>query len=157
MTTAHKPTFHPAVGTANQGGYRYWVPRQQFSSRDLPGQLDMKHRKPGQNTTQEIAERDLKAELEERESKFHEKIELEKQRQGLLTDPVKENENTPCLAITYRKELEAFDDGDESEESSEDDSDEDSDLDSEDEEKLLMAELAAIKKEKEIQRAKQEA
>lgn len=76
MTTAHKPTFHPAVGTANQGGYRYFVPRQQFSSRDLPGQLDMKKRKPGQNTTEEIAKRDLLAELQSGEAEHYAKITL---------------------------------------------------------------------------------
>lgn len=88
MTTAHKPTFHPAIGTANQGGYRYLVPRQQFSSRDLPGQLDLKIRKPGQNTTDEISKRDLVAELEEREAKHHEKITL-----GMLYD---DNYVNPC-------------------------------------------------------------
>ena len=88
MTTAHKPTFHPAIGTANQGGYRYLVARQQFSSRDLPGQLDLKLRKPGQNTTDEIAKRDLVAELEEREAKHHEKITL-----GILYN---DNYVNPC-------------------------------------------------------------
>ena len=76
MTTAHKPTFHPAIGTANQGGYRYLVPRQQFSSRDLPAQLDLKLRKPGQNTTDEISKRDLKAELEAREAEYYDKLTL---------------------------------------------------------------------------------
>ena len=184
MTTAHKPTFHPAIGTANQGGYRYVVPRQQFSSRDLPGQLDMKLRKPGQNTTEELSKRDLLKELEEREAKYQEEVELgnnlfitslhhydkiiihkqttntnnsEKQRQGLLSEPVKQNETKPILAITYEKELEAFDDSDDSDNSDDMESsdDEDSDLDSDDEEKLLMAELAAIKKEKAIQKAKE--
>ena len=59
------------------------------------------------------------------------------------------------LAIEYQKELEGFDDSDDSQSSSEDE-DDDSDLDSEDEEKALMAELAAIKKEKAIAKAKKE-
>merc|ERR1712228_158318 len=46
----------------------------------------------------------------------------------------------------------AFDDSDDSVSSSEED--EDSDLDSDDEEKALMAELAAIKKEKAMQKKK---
>ena len=151
MTTAHKPTFHPAIGTANQGGYRYLVPRQQFSSRDLPAQLDLKLRKPGQNTTDEISKRDLLSELEMREAKHYEKITLQKQRQGLLSEPERINNNKKPLAIEYQKELEGFDDSDDSQSSSDDDDNQsDSDLDSEDEEKALMAELAAIKKEKEI-------
>eukprot|EP00483_Globobulimina_turgida_P004550 UN04559 len=160
MTTAHKPTFHPAIGTANQGGYRYVVKRQQFSSRDLPGQLDLKLRQPGQNTTEEIAKRDLKAELEQREAKYYAKKQLERQRQGLLSEPAAlelENKNKERLALTYEKELEGFDDSDDSDSGSEDDSADDSDLDSEDEEKALMAELAAIKKEKALQKAKEEA
>eukprot|EP01084_Bolivina_argentea_P180519 311885_1 len=157
MTTAHKPTFHPAIGTANQGGYRYVVPRQQFSSRDLPGQLDLKIRQPGQNTTQEIAQRDLKAELDEREAQYYEKKRLEKQRQGLLPEPaaLESGTNQTTLALTYEKELAAFDDSDDDDSDSSDD--EDSELDSEDEEKALMAELAAIKKEKALQKAKKEA
>lgn len=77
----------------------------------------------------------------------------------MLPEPLAlESEKTKkTLAITYEKELEAFDDSDDSESDSEDEDDDDSDLDSEDEEKALMAELAAIKKEKAIQKAKEEA
>merc|ERR1719242_2367068 len=123
MTTAHKPTYHPAVGRGNQGGYRYTVQRQQFSSRDLKSQYDLKLRKKGQNTKEEIAKRDLVAELEEKERAHHEQITLQKQRQGLLNEP----ETTKPLAIEYKKELQAFDDSDDSVSSSEED--EDSDLD----------------------------
>lgn len=77
----------------------------------------------------------------------------------MLPEPASlESEKTKkTLAITYEKELEAFDDSDDSESDSEDEDDEDSDLDSEDEEKALMAELAAIKKEKAMQKAQKEA
>ena len=75
MTTAHKPTFHPAVGTANQGGYRYLTRKEQMSARDLPGQLTMKYRKIGQNAPSEIKQRDLIQELEKREA-VHEKKQL---------------------------------------------------------------------------------
>jgi len=44
MTTAHKPTFNPAIGSTNQGGYQYLTPRVQISTRDLPGELKMKYR-----------------------------------------------------------------------------------------------------------------
>mmetsp|Transcript_2024 Transcript_2024/g.3928 ORF Transcript_2024/g.3928 Transcript_2024/m.3928 type:complete len:245 (-) Transcript_2024:90-824(-) len=159
MTTAHKPTFHPAIGTANQGGYRYVVARQQKASRDLPGQLDLKLRQTGQNTQDDIAARDLKAELEAREAAYYDKLTLEKQRQGLLPEPdaIEASETKKALAITYENELAAFDDSDDSDSSEESDDDDDDADDSEDEEKALMAELAAIKKEKAIQKAKQEA
>merc|ERR1712130_347651 len=66
-------------------------------------------------------------------------------------------DNNKKLALTLDQELEGFDDSDDTEQESEDEDEEDSDLDSEDEEKALMAELAAIKKEKAMQRAKEEA
>jgi len=162
MTTAHKPTFHPAIGTANQGGYRYFVRRAQFSSRDLPGQLDLKQRKKGQNTTEEIAARDLKAELEAKEAAHFAQVELDRQRQGLLPEPDRDatgDKDKATLAIAFKADqaaLDEFDDSDDSSSGSDNDSDDDSDLDSEDEEKALMAELAAIKREKEEQRRKEE-
>lgn len=75
MTTAHKPTFHPAVGTANPGGYRYYAPKAQYSSRDLPGQLTLKTRGAGQGTSAEIQQRDLKAELLKKEKEHFQKKE----------------------------------------------------------------------------------
>jgi hypothetical protein len=37
-------TVHPAVGRAELGGYRYHAPRQQYSSRDLAHNLELKVR-----------------------------------------------------------------------------------------------------------------
>ena len=73
MTTAHKPTFHPAVGTANQGGYRYLTDKVQMSARDLPGQLQMKYRQIGQNAPSEIEKRDLESELNKKEKEYEKK------------------------------------------------------------------------------------
>jgi len=181
MTTAHKPTFHPAIGSANQGGYRYAAPRQQYSSRDLPGQLTMKLRQSGQNTQEEVSKRDLKSELQIKENTYKKKLELEKQRQGMLSEPAlsvtNSNDEQQPLAIEYfSKELASFDDADDKLESDKEDNnnnnnnnnhnnnhkkdnenDDDSDIQSEDEEALLYRELEAIRKENAIQRAKQEA
>ena len=44
MTTAHKPTFHPAVGSQNMGGFRFVAPRVQVSVRDLNAYTTLKYR-----------------------------------------------------------------------------------------------------------------
>lgn len=44
MTTAHRPTYHPAVGRVHAGGYRFDVARRQFSSRELPAHMTLKTR-----------------------------------------------------------------------------------------------------------------
>eukprot|EP01083_Nonionella_stella_P012021 34124_1 len=145
MTTAHKPTFHPAVGTANQGGYRYHKSRQQFSSRDLPGHTKLKIRQIGQNTADEVSDRNLKRELEEREQLYKEEKKLKRQRKGLAA-------SEPQLLLLDGKELEKFDDSDDSLDSSSDSDDSDED----DEEAELMRELAKIKAEREADRLKKE-
>ena len=128
MTTAHKPTFHPALGTINQGGYRYHVKRSQYSSRDLPGQLTLKVRETGQNNENDIQKRDLLKELETKENEYNNKKKLELQRQGMLDEPVDENELRPNnLALTLDNILKDYDDSDNSD-SDDDDDDQDSDL-----------------------------
>jgi protein CWC15 len=44
MTTAHKPTFHPAVGSQHMGGFRFIAPRQQVAVRDLNAHTTLKFR-----------------------------------------------------------------------------------------------------------------
>ncbi|XP_024375320.1 uncharacterized protein [Physcomitrium patens] len=67
MTTAARPTWAPAKGGSEQGGVRMFGPSQKFSSRDLASHTQLKLRKDGQDTTEEIRRRDLRAELEDRE------------------------------------------------------------------------------------------
>mmetsp|Transcript_24779 Transcript_24779/g.54106 ORF Transcript_24779/g.54106 Transcript_24779/m.54106 type:complete len:236 (+) Transcript_24779:155-862(+) len=74
MTTAHRPTFHAAIGGAEQGGGRYIAGVSRTHVHDLPGQLKLKTRVPGQGTAAEIRARDLRAELEEREEKHFKAI-----------------------------------------------------------------------------------
>jgi hypothetical protein len=69
MTTAHKPTFHPAVGSENTGGFRHIVPLRQVSARDLASHTTLKFRSSGQNAVGDIQSRDLRAELADRERK----------------------------------------------------------------------------------------
>mmetsp|Transcript_63508 Transcript_63508/g.149498 ORF Transcript_63508/g.149498 Transcript_63508/m.149498 type:complete len:224 (-) Transcript_63508:188-859(-) len=69
MTTAARPTFHPAVGGEDQGYFRMEGGTRQVSARDLPGHTRLKMRRQGQGTKVENERRDLKAELLEREMK----------------------------------------------------------------------------------------
>ncbi|CAK9226150.1 unnamed protein product [Sphagnum troendelagicum] len=67
MTTAARPTWAPAKGGHEQGGVRMFGPSQKFSSRDLASHTDLKLRKDGQDTTEDLRKRDLRDELEDRE------------------------------------------------------------------------------------------
>ncbi|KAL8273773.1 hypothetical protein Esti_002373 [Eimeria stiedai] len=48
MTTAHRPTWHNALGGDGQGGTRLTVPTSKRSARDQPGELRLKTRTPTQ-------------------------------------------------------------------------------------------------------------
>lgn len=107
MTTAHKPTWHPAVGGEHAGSYRYLAPRAQFSVRDMPSHTALKVRararwcaavaagreretmrgvclcvcaravqvrQSGQSAPEDLAARDFKRELEQREAAHFHKI-----------------------------------------------------------------------------------
>uniref|UniRef100_A0A0C9S0T5 TSA: Wollemia nobilis Ref_Wollemi_Transcript_28868_1238 transcribed RNA sequence n=1 Tax=Wollemia nobilis TaxID=56998 RepID=A0A0C9S0T5_9CONI len=67
MTTAARPTWAPAKGGHEQGGTRIFGPSQKFSSRDLAAHTNLKTRKDGQDTQEELRKRNLREELEERE------------------------------------------------------------------------------------------
>jgi len=176
MTTAHKPTWHPAVGTAHQGGYRYHASRVQYSSRDMASHTKLKVRQVGQNAPEEMESRDAKAELEDRERKHQEKIKAEKRKAGLLTYAEESTEN-PVEAIEHISEKEKgedeseeapapvdpikaiagvdwkkIDDGDDSDS----DNDEDKSEDELNEEAELKKELAKIKKEREAEAKRKE-
>ena len=47
MTTAHKPTFHPAIGSANTGGFRHYAGLRQVSVKDLAAHTHLKYRYVG--------------------------------------------------------------------------------------------------------------
>lgn len=67
MTTAARPTFDPAKGGSGIREKDKAKLSKQVSSRDLPSHLTLKQRAPGQDTIDEVNERDLRSELEERE------------------------------------------------------------------------------------------
>ncbi len=180
MTTAHRPTFHPAVGTANPGGYRYYAPKAQFSAQDLPSQLTLKTRRVGQGSAAEIEQRDLKAELLKREAEHFQKKEDDRRR--TLGLPLLTNGEAKIAGFSGGTSAEAgvavgdaagggsgaapgslnldnvdfskFDDADDSESSGESDSD--SSDDSDGERAALMRELARIRKEREEERVRKQ-
>jgi len=67
MTTAARPTWAPAKGGHEQGGVRMFGNSQKFSSRDLASHTQLKLRKDGQDTADDLRKRDLREELEDRE------------------------------------------------------------------------------------------
>lgn len=71
MTTAHRPTYNPTRGSNTQGGNKLYVTSQQISSKDLPGNLMLKKRQPGQGTRRDARQIDFKRDLLERENKHN--------------------------------------------------------------------------------------
>lgn len=67
MTTAARPTFDPAKGGRGVKDRNIGKLSHLVSSRDLPSHLTLKERLPGQDTVDELKEKDFRAELEERE------------------------------------------------------------------------------------------
>lgn len=173
MTTAHKPTFHPAIGQANAGGYRFMAPLQQLGARDMPGHTKLKFRVSSQNSAQDLAYKDFKGDLEEKERKHREKVAQEKKRQGLGDKGVGDKEkNVEKMAITHvPKEVQEFDDADASDiEDTENKAEydvnsfywlcsgnSDSEEDDSDDEAELLRELDRIKKEREAEKLAREA
>ncbi|KAJ0412232.1 hypothetical protein ATCC90586_006618 [Pythium insidiosum] len=165
MTTAHRPTWHAAVGQKNEGGWQTGGQvSQQFSARDLPGHTKLKLRQVGQGTANEVEARDLRAELEGREQQYEEEKSknndsaqarlrrLEENKKILLLGDAEADARESQLKSVASKYDDA-DDVDDSDASSESDSD----SDDEDEEAELMRELEKIKKEREEERLRKEA
>lgn len=152
MTTAHRPTWAPAIGGEEQGGNRMFVASKMLSAKDLPAHKTLKLRQPGQASSADVAKKDLRAELEEKERKHYvEKkgfnFEDEKQQDLLLLQQPLDGGGGRSKSLVP-KALDA-------DESDPDDSDDDSEDDSdEDEEAMLKAELERIKKEREEEAAK---
>jgi protein CWC15 len=67
MTTAARPTFDPAKGGSSLQDKQIGKLSHLVSARDQPAHLKLKERLPGQDTQDELKEKDFKAELEERE------------------------------------------------------------------------------------------
>ncbi|GMH42743.1 hypothetical protein BSKO_10662 [Bryopsis sp. KO-2023] len=142
MTTAHRPTWAPALGGEEQGGNRLFVPSRAYSAKDQPSHTKLKFRVEGQQSKSEVKDRDLLLELEEKEQKHFEE---ERKKDLFLLESVERTGTSSKGAqkLLVPKALDAddmdADDPDDSE-SEEDDSDDD--------EAELLAELERIKKER---------
>jgi protein CWC15 len=142
MSNAHRPTYHPAKAQENQGGNKRWTPTIAISAKQMPSDLKLKERQIGQNSDVEIKERDLKAELLEKEKKHFEKIEnAEKPKAPNDSDAELDSDDSEDEKVEEKKE-------------NHEDASDDSDDDSDDEE--LLRELEKIKKERELERLEKE-
>lgn len=174
MSTAHRPTWNPAVGKEVKGGSR------QFSTRDVASHTKLKFRQPGQGGSNEIEKRDLKAQLEKAEAEARAR---KRKAAGHVDDTAMDEDDQPKLLadvedrnpeeVKRRKLLEAIaldKDDDEDDEESEkpgaaknadasgesSDEDEDSDEEDEDESAELLRELEKIRRERAEEQARKE-
>ena len=119
-----------------------------------PSHTSLKSRDRGQNAPEDIAGRDFRRELEERERIASITKERERGR-GRLVDKEKEDlaslESKPSKRLKVEQNLDADDPLDES-----DADDSDSDSDDDDETAALMAELQKIKREKAVEEREKE-
>mmetsp|Transcript_36612 Transcript_36612/g.90371 ORF Transcript_36612/g.90371 Transcript_36612/m.90371 type:complete len:221 (+) Transcript_36612:39-701(+) len=146
MTTSHRPTWAPAKGHEEQGGSRMFGKSLKYSKLDNNGQMTMKTRHDGQQSLKEMAEKDFRAELEEKEAK-HFKKKLTGDTNLLLG-------GEGGLAPTF---VPKAIDADDSDPDDDDDDDDDSDDDDEDDTAALLAELDRIKKERAEESSRREA
>lgn len=159
MTTAHRPTWNAAIGGKNQAGNaERFTPMAAVSGKDLPGMLTLKKRAAGQDTADELARRDLKAELLERERKHLEKQGKAPELASTAHVPRLRDGNVGSAASAgggAASTAADFDDKDDTDDS-EDSDDSDSDSDEEDTAELLR-ELQKIKAEKAAEAERREA
>ena len=172
MSTAHRPTFHPAVGSSTPGGYRYNAPRQAVHSKDQQAQLTLKYRHSQQSNTttaeeakQQLERREEKATSDRKRRRSHGEEESEgddstgagsgKSPQLLLTsseEKATEETSQPAPLDFRAVDLSGFDDADAVlSDREQDDSDDDAD-DTSDDEAELQRELEKIKREREAER-----
>ncbi|WCJ33137.1 Cwf15 / Cwc15 cell cycle control family protein [Euphorbia peplus] len=154
MTTAARPTWAPAKGGNEQGGTRIFGPSQKYSSRDLAAHTNLKPRKEGQDTEDELRKRNLREELEDRErrhfsskDKSYDDRDRRKSNQLLLEGSKRDEDRIVPRSV----------DADDSDvELNNDDESDDDDDDDEDDTEALMAELERIKKERAEEKMRQE-
>ncbi|XP_077987745.1 spliceosome-associated protein CWC15 homolog [Glandiceps talaboti] len=146
MTTAARPTFEPARGGRGKGEGDLSALSKQYSSRDLPSHTKLKYRQTGQNTQEELRERDFRKDLEERE-----RVAAREKRGDRGGRDSSSNNKRPRIEQIPAANLDADDPIDD------DDSDSDSDSsDDDDDTAALLAELNKIKKERATEQARKE-
>ncbi|KAH8686812.1 Pre-mRNA-splicing factor Cwf15/Cwc15 [Ilyonectria robusta] len=165
MTTAHRPTFDPAVGKEALRGPAY-------HQRLLPAHTQLKYRQTGQGGDADGSTRDLAAELLAAEAAFSKKkngvlapsddadedddVEMSGGVKRSLPSATGEDEDMDAKRrriLAETRDIDADDDSEEDEEDSDDD-DDDSDDDSDAE---LQRELDRVRREREEKKKKEEA
>jgi len=154
MTTAHRPTFHPAQGGTGKNESDLSKLSKQYSSRDMPSHTKVKYRQSGQGSTDDVKSKDFRKELEEREKAVSkDKRGRDSSSSGAVTSgstSTSSSAKKPRLdQVAAGGNLDADDPVD--------DDDEQDDDDDEDDTAELMAELARIKKEREAEKARMDA
>ncbi|KAJ4392125.1 complexed with cef1p [Gnomoniopsis smithogilvyi] len=167
MTTAHRPTFNPAVGKEALRGPAY-------HQRLLPAHTQLKFRKPGQGGDADGDVRDLRAELLAAEAAHHARLtggpapattddtpseHAHGTKRGLLeggtADDEEDTEAKRRRILEETRDIDADDSDSDSDKDDDDDSDSD-DSDSDDEEAELQRELERVKRERQEKREREE-
>ncbi|EOR01439.1 hypothetical protein E3P92_00438 [Wallemia ichthyophaga] len=166
MSTAHRPTWDPAVGRADTKAYS-----KQYSARDAPAQTKLKFRKPGQGGIgDQDKRRDLRLELNKAEEEANEK---KRKAQGLSLEDIGQGTDDSQQKIpklidnpgegdahaepsTRTHESQASEDKPQTLDKDEEADDDESDDDSEDDEAELLRELDKIKRERAEEKARKD-
>ena len=153
MTTAARPTFNPAKGSA--GARDGAAPTHQTSARDLTAHTHLKTRQPGQHTLDEVAKVDLKAELMRREKGLSSD---QKALNDFRSEDDEDESTSPAVdkvESTFSRNIDA-DDSDDSASNAGANSDSSEESDDEDETALLLKELERIKQERSAEKERLE-
>lgn len=149
MTTASRPTFAPATGGQGRGETSLSSMSKQYSSRDLASHTKLKYRDIGQGSIDELRNKDLKRDLEDREKSYKEK--------GDRKDRERFHNKALSISAGTQKKLRLETNGSlDADDPIEDDSDDSFSEEDEDDTAELMAELQRIKAERAADLAKKE-
>jgi protein CWC15 len=159
MTTAHRPTWKPAVAVVRNHGFV----SQQTSAKDQIGMTQLKFRQIGQSTQSEMNERNILDELEQREyEQLSEKnkaiLQIENEEKKVDSLALLKNHAeviAPVSGSKFDDEDADYDDRDHEFDSSSSEEDDDEE-EEEDDEAELQRELEKIKAERAVALAKKE-
>ena len=167
MTTAHRPTFHAAIGGKEQGGGRYISGVTRVHVHDLSSQMSLKTRAPGQGGAADAPadKQAMRAALEAREDVHLQALGKPSAARARLPPPPPppvdddddDDDDGPALLIDPEDADDRARGGAAAASAAADDSDsDDDDDDDDDDEEELMRELERIKKERAAEAAKKE-
>jgi protein CWC15 len=77
-------------------------PIQQYSNRDLPGHTELKTRRPGQSTEDEVRRRNLREDLRKAEKEHFAKVKEERRKKGIVDRDVEDEWETESRENTIK-------------------------------------------------------